>query len=75
MREKACLFSYLRCKLKGFFTPLLLKKVKAHLRGGGLFDREGLFNLEGTMISVLFKELEHKVEKLKNKKAGGHAAE
>ena len=27
------------------------------------------------MISVLFKELEHKVEKLKNKKAGGHAAE
>ena len=35
----------------------------------------GLFNLEGTMISVLFKELEHKVEKLKNKKAGGHAAE
>ena len=54
---------------------MLLKKVKAHLRGGGLFDREGLFNLEGTMISVLFKELEHKVEKLKNKKAGGHAAE
>ena len=48
---------------------MLLKKVKAHLRGGGLF------NLEGTMISVLFKELEHKVEKLKNKKAGGHAAE
>ena len=49
---------------------------QAHLSGGGgLFKREGLFNLEGTMISVLFKELEHKVEKLKNKKAGGHAAE
>ena len=27
-REKACFFSYLRCKIKGFFTPLLLKKVK-----------------------------------------------
>ena len=40
-REKACFFSYLRCKIKGFFTPLLLKKVKkppfqAHLRGGGV---------------------------------------
>ena len=64
---------------------MLLKKVKSlpgglfisspFEEGGGLFDREGLFNLEGTMISVLFKELEHKVEKLKNKKAGGHAAE
>ena len=48
---------------------------QAHLRGGGLFEREGLFNLEGMMISVLFKELVHKVEKLKNKKVGGHAAE
>ena len=49
-----------------YFKPIL---------GGGFFDREGLFNLEGTMISVLFKELEHKVEKLKDKKAGGHEAE
>ena len=32
-------------------------------RGGG-----GLFNLETTMVSVLYKELEYKVEKLKNKK-------
>ena len=74
-----------RCKIKGFFTPLLLKKVKAsqgaylfqaHLRGGGGYLRgRALFNLEGTMISVLFEELERKVEKLKNKKAGGHAAE
>ena len=31
--------------------------------GGG-----GLFNLEKTMVSVLHKELEYKVEKLKNKK-------
>ena len=35
----------------------------AYLRGGG-----GLFNLETTMVSVLYKELENKVEKLKYKK-------
>ena len=34
-----------------------------------------LFNLEKTMASVLHKELEQKVEKLKNKRDGGHAAE
>ena len=27
------------------------------------------------MVSVLHKELEYRVEKLKNKKVGGHAAE
>ena len=32
-------------------------------------------NLEKTMVSVLHKELEYKVEKLKNKKVAGHAAE
>ena len=36
---------------------------------GGLFEGwGGLFNLEKTMVSVLHKELEYKVEKLKNKK-------
>ena len=39
---------------------------------GGLFDRSGgkggLFKLEKTMVSVLHKELEYKVEKLKYKK-------
>ena len=40
------------------------------MRGGG----GGLFNLEKTMVSVLHKELEYKVEQLKNKKVGGHAA-
>ena len=35
----------------------------AHLRGGG-----SLFNLETTMVSVLHKGLEYKVEKLKYKK-------
>ena len=49
---------------------------QAHLRewGGlmeteGLFERGGgLFNLETTMVLVLHKELEYKVEKLKYKK-------
>ena len=36
---------------------------------GGLFEKGGgLFNLETTMVSVLYKELENKVEKLKYKK-------
>ena len=33
--------------------------------GGGVFERGDLFNLEKTMVSVLHKELEYKVEKLK----------
>ena len=45
--------------------------------GGGLtlYSREGLFNSEKTMVSVLHKEVEYKVEKLKYKKIGGLAAE
>ena len=34
----------------------------------------GLFNLEMTMVSVLHRELGYKVEKLKYRKVGGHAA-
>ena len=34
---------------------------------GGLFERGGLFILKTTMVSVLRKELEYKVEKLKYK--------
>ena len=45
---------------------------QAHLRGAHL--KGGLFNLEETMVSVLHKGLEYKVEKLKYKKIGGHAA-
>ena len=42
----------------------------------GLFERSGgLFNLEETMVSIIHKELEYKVEKLKNKKVGGLVAE
>ena len=36
----------------------------------------GLFNLETTMVSILYKELEYKVEKLlKVQEVLGHAAE
>ena len=35
---------------------------------GGLFERRGLFNLAKTMVSVLHKELEYKVEQLKYKR-------
>ena len=35
---------------------------------GGVFERGGLFNLKTTMVSVLHKELDYKVEKLKYKK-------
>ena len=47
--------------------------IQAHLKGGGLmetggvFERGGLFNLKTTMVSVLHKELDCKVEKLKYK--------
>ena len=41
----------------------------------GLFEKErGLINLEKMTVSVLHKELEYKVEKLKYKKVRGHAA-
>ena len=49
--------------------------ISSPFEGGVYLRGRALFNLEGTMISVLFEELERKVEKLKNKKAGGHAAE
>ena len=34
----------------------------------------GLYNLEKTIVSVVHKELGYKVEKLKYKRVGGHAA-
>ena len=48
--------------------------------GGGAYFKNicrggGLFNLATTTVSVLHKELERGVEKLKYKKVGGHAAE
>ena len=47
---------------------------QTHLRGG-LIETGGLTNLAKMMVSVLHKELEYRVEKLKYKKVGGHAAE
>ena len=41
---------------------------------GGLFKGGGLFNLEKAMVLVLHVELEYKVDKLKRKMVGGHAA-
>ena len=41
---------------------------QAHLGGGAYLRRRSLCNLETTMVSVLHKELEYKVEKLKYKK-------
>ena len=42
---------------------------------GGLFARGDSFDLEKTMVSVPYKELEYKVEMHKYKTVGGHAAE
>ena len=42
--------------------------------GRGVFERRGLFHLEETMVSVLHKELEFKVEKVKYNKVGCHVA-
>ena len=45
------------------------------MRGGGLIETRGLFELKKTVVSILHKELEYKLENLKYKKVGGHAAE
>ena len=42
--------------------------------GGGVGGWGGAY-LEKTLVSVLHKELEYRVGKLKNKRVGGHAAE
>ena len=42
--------------------------VSIEAGGGGLFKRGSLFHLAKTTVSVLHKELEYKVEKLKYKK-------
>ena len=42
---------------------------QAHLKGGGgLIETGGFFNLERTKVSVLHREVEYGVEKLKYKK-------
>ena len=39
-----------------------------------IWEGEGLFDLQTTMVSVLHKELEYKVEKLKYKTFWGHSS-
>ena len=63
-----------RCTI--ILTSLHSATLCCGLGGGGLFEREGLFNLEKTMVSYLHKELEYKAEKYKKyKKVVGHTAE
>ena len=59
-------------RVKRAINPLLSSPgglFQTHLSGGCLF------NFAKTIVSVLHKELERGVEKLKYKKVGGHAAE
>ena len=49
---------------RGFLIPNTFERG---VGGGGLIETGGLFNLTKTMVSVLYKELEYKVEKLKHK--------
>ena len=59
-------------------NPILSSPLGLFISGpfeGGLVETGGLFNSGKTVVSVLHKELEYKVEKLKNKKVGGQAAE
>ena len=58
-----------------FFFKLICGGGGGLIEAGDLLEMGDLFNLEKTMASVLHKELEQKVEKLKNKRDGGHAAE
>ena len=66
------------CRRRSYRRAYLFQ---APLRGGlietsGLFEKgAGVFNLEKTMASVLHKDLQYNVDKLKYKKIGGHAAE
>ena len=66
------------CENTGDTVNPLLSLEGAGGGGAYLFQsrlRRGLFNLEKTLVSVLHKELEYQVEKLKYKKVGGQAAE
>ena len=60
-------------RVKKAINPLLSSPRGAYFKH--ICRRGGLFNLATTTVSVLHKELERGVEKLKYKKVGGHAAE
>ena len=54
--------------VKPLLSPLGSLFISSPFEGGG---GRGLINAEKTMVSVLPKEVEYKVEKLKYKKVGG----
>ena len=62
------------CTVNPLLSPPGAYLFQARLRGS-LVVTEGLFNSEKTRVSLLQKDLKYQVEKLTNKKAGGHAAE
>ena len=70
-RQNYTSWLYRKSSIKGLFisSPFEAGGGGAGLnRYGGLFSEGGLFNLDTTMVSVLHKKLEYKVEKLKYKK-------
>ena len=64
---------YRKSSIKPAEGPIYFKPIEEG--GGGLIETGGVFNLKMTMVSVLHKELDCKVERLKYKKLLGHAAE
>ena len=50
-----------------YFKPFEGGGGRGLIEMGGLFERGGFFNLETMMVSVLYKELEYNVEKLRYK--------
>ena len=76
--KKVCCFKTHISSFKPHTVNPLLAPWGAYLFQAhfGLFDGGCLFNLEKTIVwALLYKELEYKVEKLKYKKVGCHAAE
>ena len=66
-----CTSTYCKSSIKplaGLFISSAFEGGGGLIETGGLFEKGGLFNLEMMMqVSVLHKELEYKVEKLKCK--------
>ena len=59
---------YVTCTVNPPLSPPGAYLSQSHLWGGGLNRDKGLFHLDKTMVLILFKELEYKMEKLKYKK-------
>ena len=70
LRVQSCWFAYRKCFIKpgGLVYFIFIWGGWGLLETGSLFERECSFNLEKTVVSVLHKELDYKVENLKYKK-------